>query len=334
MPDLDSVGRINSDPALKNWLSLIKPRGYNRVIQLLIFFRYPVTTYLPGASLSKSCEFLSWPPYKQFSTSALLAAKAAPVDTWVPAYKLGEKGARAHFHSLASMKFEQEADEVFVGVRVVLWQKAYEYNVLGTLSAIPASGLALGEGAYLSPGPGMFSPAKNDPEYWTCMVFANKEIIYKETKVYVTESEDGIAHLTRYLNAAIPGLAERHDRILLSNFENNLMMLIPPPFLVKTPSLHYYVPVYGTNRLKLRVRCYPPDELPHSIPTAEWQKWPNVMWKPPTLGVAHRASVSVSKAAGIIRDLDPHGAQTPTASQNCHRTISPNGTVVESHGRT
>lgn len=121
-------------------------------------------------------------------------------------------------------------------------------------------------------------------------------------QVYITKWEDRNAHLITYLNAAIPGLAERHDRILLSHFENNLMMLIPPPFLVKTPSLHYYVPVYGTNHLKLRVRCYPSgqstlhfearlrwfviipilDELPHSIPTAEWQKWPNVMWKPPT----------------------------------------------------
>ncbi|KAJ3914260.1 hypothetical protein F5877DRAFT_82969 [Lentinula edodes] len=258
---------------------------------------------------------------------AFLVAKAAPVNTWVPAYKLGEKGARAHFHSLAPKKFEQEADEVFVGVRMVYWEKAYEYNFLGTLSTIPASGLALGQGAYLSPGLGMFSPAKNDPdEYWTCMVFANKDLIYNETKVYITKWEDRNAHLITYLNAAIPGLAERHDRILLSHFENNLMMLIPPPFLVKTPSLHYSVPVYGTNHLKLRVRCYPPDELPHSIPTAEWKKWPNVMWKPPTPGLVDSvvaACVHVGKAAGIIRDLGPHEAQaacnqTLTASQNRH----------------
>ncbi|KAJ3934435.1 MAG: hypothetical protein NXY57DRAFT_973260 [Lentinula lateritia] len=199
---------------------------------------------------------------------------------------------------------------------MVSWDKAYEYNFLGTLSAIPASGLALGEGAYLSPGSGMFPPAKKDPDhYWTCIVFANKDLIYNETKVYITKWEDRNAHLITYLNAAIPGLAERHDRILLSHFENNLMMLIPPPFLVKTPSLHYYVPVYGTNHLKLRVRCYPSDELPHSIPTAEWQKWPN--------------QPVFMQAAGIIRDLDAHGAQAAcnqkhTPSQTRHSTISPN----------
>ncbi|KAH7876612.1 uncharacterized protein C8R40DRAFT_1068409 [Lentinula edodes] len=255
------------------------------------------------------------------------SSKAAPVDTHadlIPAYKLREEGVRAHFHSLAPKKFEQEADEVFVGVRMVLWEKAYEYNALGTLSAIRASGLALGEGAYLSPGPGMFSPAKNDPDYWTCMVFANKEKFYEETKVYIPKSEDRTAHLMVYLDAMISGLAERHDHILLSDFENNLMMLIPPPFLVKSPS-HSYME-YGENRLKLRVRCYPPDELPHSIPTAEWKKWPNVMWKPPTPGLVDSvvaACVHVGKAAGIIRDLGPHEAQaacnqTLTASQNRH----------------
>ncbi|KAJ4488722.1 hypothetical protein C8J55DRAFT_557722 [Lentinula edodes] len=254
---------------------------------------------------------------------ALLAAKAAPVDThtdFIPAYKLREKGVRAHFHSLAPKKFEQEADEVFVGVRMVYWEKAYEYNVLGTLSAIPASGLALGEGAYLSPGPGMFSPGKNNPKYWTCMVFANKEIIYEETKVYAPESPGHSIHLSFDLDSMIPGLAERHDHILLSDFEKNLMMLIPRPFLVKSPS-HSYME-YGENRLKLRVRCYPPDELPHSIPTAEWQKWPN--------------QPVFMQAAGIIRDLDAHGTQAAcnqkhTPSQTRHSTISTNGTVLESH---
>ncbi|KAJ3792665.1 hypothetical protein GGU11DRAFT_749749 [Lentinula aff. detonsa] len=216
----------------------------------------------------------------------------------VPEYiqSVGKEGVLKHFHEL--VPFEQRSDELFVGMRMVLWYKAYEYNVQETLTAVPASGFDVGEGAYLSPAYGLYRPAQNNPDFWACAVFGDRKIIDEHKKassyacfqtpiflpmsIRMAEVDGSPGIVNKYLNSAVAGSGDRRDHILITQHgpsASQLMMLIPPPFLVKSPG--YSSMSHGQNSLKLRVRCYPQDEMPDEIKAlkTDYNAWPEVVKK-------------------------------------------------------
>ncbi|KAJ3749516.1 hypothetical protein DFH05DRAFT_686317 [Lentinula detonsa] len=228
-----------------------------------------------------SLAFIAEPASGRRSTSP--APKAEAVPEYIQT--VGKQGVLKYFHELAP--FEQRSDEIFVGMMIDIWYKAYEYNLQGTLTAVPASHPAVGEGAYLSPAYEL-SPALNKPDFWACAVFGDRKIIDEQKKIFVPMS-NRMAELTgfpgsvnEHLNSVIAGSGDRREHILITQRGRTadlLMMVIPPPFLVE--SRGYSSMPHGQNSLKLRVRCYPQDKMPDEIKAlkTDYNAWPEVVKK-------------------------------------------------------
>ncbi|KAF8828493.1 hypothetical protein HHX47_DHR3000113 [Lentinula edodes] len=123
-------------------------------------------------------------------------------------------------------------------------EKADEYNKAGTLTAIPATTKSIGEGAYLSPRLGEFPGNPDHFKRFKLLLYANKRG-YELGKTL---------------------LFSRHFVL-----QDNLQMLIPPVFLVKSPS-DPSRPA-GENRLGLRIHCTPLGGLGENMPAADWHSW-------------------------------------------------------------
>ncbi|KAJ3898287.1 hypothetical protein F5879DRAFT_1026645 [Lentinula edodes] len=166
-------------------------------------------------------------------------------------------------------------DELIVGYRYVSKEKADEYNKAGTLTAIPATTKSIGEGAYLSPRLGEF-PGNPDQSYWECIVFGEKsKILDAQTpKLFVDDKAAISFKRFKLLLYANKRGYELGKTLLFSRhfvLQDNLQMLIPPVFLVKSPS-DPSRPA-GENRLGLRIHCTPLGGLGENMPAADWHSW-------------------------------------------------------------
>ncbi|KAJ3981913.1 hypothetical protein F5890DRAFT_1611509 [Lentinula detonsa] len=171
-------------------------------------------------------------------------------------------------------------DELIAGYRYVSKTKADEYNEAGTLTVIPATTKSIGEGAYLSPRLGEF-PGKLDETYWECVIFAQKSKILSQLnpKFFVDDKAAISAQPTKLFLYAHKHGFEIGKTVLFSRhfvFKNTLQMLIPPIFLVKSPS-NPSRPA-GTNSLGLRIHCVPLGGLGKNRPAADWQNWSIHNW--------------------------------------------------------
>ncbi|KAJ4490972.1 hypothetical protein J3R30DRAFT_3427671 [Lentinula aciculospora] len=150
-------------------------------------------------------------------------------------------------------------DELIAGYRYVIKAKAEEYNKAKTLTVIPATTKSIGEGAYLSPRLGEF-PGKLDDTYWECIIIANKAKMLDALtpKLFVDDNAAISAQpMKLFLYAHKKGF-QIGKTILFSRhfvFKNTLQMLIPPEFLVNSPS-NPSKPA-GQNSLGLRIHCTP-----------------------------------------------------------------------------
>ncbi|KAJ3864172.1 hypothetical protein EV359DRAFT_81661 [Lentinula novae-zelandiae] len=171
-------------------------------------------------------------------------------------------------------------DELIVGYRYVSKAKADEYNKAGTLTAIPATTKSIGEGAYLSPRLGEF-PGKLDQTYWECIIIGEKsKILNVQTpELFVDDPAAISAQPVKLLLYAHKKGFEIGKTLLFSRhfvFQGTLQMLIPPMFLVKSPS-NPSRPA-GANSLGLRIHCTPLGGLGKNRPAADWYSWKIHNW--------------------------------------------------------
>ncbi|KAJ3803903.1 hypothetical protein F5876DRAFT_71068 [Lentinula aff. lateritia] len=190
------------------------------------------------------------------------------------------------------------SDELTVGYRYVSREKADEYNKAGTLTAIPATTKSIGEGAYLSPRLGEF-PGNPDQSYWEVMshlhkilvvrniekgslLFAQCIVFGKKSKILDTQTPklfvDDKAAISfkrfKLLLYANKRGYELGKTLLFSRhfmLQDNIQMLIPPMFLIKSPS-NPSRPA-GANSLGLRIHCTPLGGLGKNRPAADWLGW-------------------------------------------------------------
>ncbi|KAJ3771686.1 hypothetical protein FB446DRAFT_789377 [Lentinula raphanica] len=166
-------------------------------------------------------------------------------------------------------------DELIVGYRYVVKEKADEYNDVGTLTAIPATTKSIGEGAYLSPRLGEYYGKLGD-NYHECVIFAKKTKIHEMSpKPFFIDDNSVISAKPAklFLYAHKHGV-EIGKTVLFSRhfiYTKTLQMLIPPVFLVKSPS-NPTRPA-GENTLGLRVHCVPLGGLGKNRPAADWHAW-------------------------------------------------------------
>ncbi|KAJ3875236.1 hypothetical protein F5051DRAFT_505344 [Lentinula edodes] len=175
-------------------------------------------------------------------------------------------------------------DELTVGYRYVSREKADEYNKAGTLTAIPATTKSIGEGAYLSPRLGEF-PGNPDQSYWEvmshvhkilCIVFGKRsKILDAQTpKLFVDDKAAISFKRFKLLLYANKRGYELGKTLLFSRhfmLQDNIQMLIPPVFLVKSSS-DPSRPA-GENSLGLRIHCTPLGGLGKNRPAANWHSW-------------------------------------------------------------
>ncbi|KIK68779.1 hypothetical protein GYMLUDRAFT_36267 [Collybiopsis luxurians FD-317 M1] len=180
-------------------------------------------------------------------------------------------------------------DDEFFGARWVRGDVAKEYDDKGTLTQVPANGLTLGEGAYLSPGATELPPSHVvDP--WICIAWVNKATIRKEdTPKYFA---DDMARPKIKAGLEKAKLPEFGNTIIFSYFRTpGMQAVIPPPFLEPSEKFHYAdknrsQPAPGKNSLGIKIVCIPLAEFKtlkgneEKIwkQTAKWQDMGIVNW--------------------------------------------------------
>lgn len=152
-----------------------------------------------------------------------------------------------------------------------------------SLTNVPASGVQLGEGAYLSPGPGQWTVAA---DYWLCLVTADSDQIKAVPKLWIPEFlpqpgppppppaglfyANGAAARNAYIvkNKMDPAKTLLFSKISGSN--PILYQLLIPPGYLKGSGL---MGGFKNSGLVPNVACYPKttDKLPTS--SAPWGTW-------------------------------------------------------------
>ncbi|KAF9065053.1 hypothetical protein BDP27DRAFT_1450470 [Rhodocollybia butyracea] len=170
-----------------------------------------------------------------------------------------------------------------LGYRYVSPEKAAEYNSFPeALTSIPASGTQLGEGAYLSPRLGMF-PGRLPPDFWECVVTGSEQALKMAPKLFVANTAGtnrNPRELARYIHDHGYSHYGTEHTILFSEHHlylamNNYQMLIPPAYLVPSPSFPGVKG--GFNFLQTRVACLPMGCM-GLAPSAGWHAWNIEYW--------------------------------------------------------
>ncbi|KAJ3898016.1 hypothetical protein F5879DRAFT_927392 [Lentinula edodes] len=204
-------------------------------------------------------------------------------------------------------------DELIVGYRYVSKEKADEYNKAGTLTAIPATTKSIGEGAYLSPRLGEFPGKLDEWVKFSCFASVFKFgvvtsmvlsepigsirqciIIGKKSKILDVQTPEVHVPSFQHFHPPPDSISAQPVKLLLYAhkkgfeigktllfsrhfvFKGTLQMLIPPMFLVKSPS-NPSRPA-GANSLGLRIHCTPLGGLGKNRPAADWHSWKIHNW--------------------------------------------------------
>ncbi|KAJ3852868.1 hypothetical protein EV368DRAFT_64552 [Lentinula lateritia] len=158
-------------------------------------------------------------------------------------------------------------------------EKADEYNKAGTLTAIPATTKSIGEGAYLSPRLGEFPGKLNDIFQFGVVTSLTHGPLRTYWELFVDDQAAISAQPVKLLLYAHKKGFEIGKTLLFSRhfvFKGTLQMLIPPMFLIKSPS-NPSRPA-GTNSLGLRIYCTPLGGLGKNRPAADWYSWKIHNW--------------------------------------------------------
>ncbi|KAH6880984.1 hypothetical protein BKA70DRAFT_171612 [Coprinopsis sp. MPI-PUGE-AT-0042] len=175
---------------------------------------------------------------------------------------------------------EVRGQPVVLGYRYVRKQVAEDYIKAGTLTNVPASGVQIGDGAYLSPAPNQWiSP----DDYWLCRVTADSDEIRALPKLWIPEflpqqgtaknptppqiglfykSNEAARNAYIAKNKMDPAKALLFSKIAGLN-PIAYQLLIPPGYLKGAKNAG----------LSTKVKCYPKNTPGQPTDSAPWGTW-------------------------------------------------------------
>lgn len=166
-----------------------------------------------------------------------------------------------------------------LGYRAVPKKIGEEYLEQGTLTAVQANGIQLGEDAYLSPVVADWSASDSN---WQCAVFVDADKLVEVPKLYIPP----YATRDRFYLFDAEGAHNRESYIALHGFDPahtilasfiagdgqtpRRQIMIPPAFLKKRQRGLYSMPGAGTSDLGIVLDCGETAQMRRYTDVADW----------------------------------------------------------------